>query len=176
MELTITTERLILRMWREDDMEPYASLLADPNAARFIVPGGEPVTSPLAAWQHTAVMAGHWALHGIGMFVVTDRHSGSFFGRTGVWSPPGWFGKEVAWALTAEERGKGIAFEAAAAVMDRVFRHSSADELIHCIDDDNAPSQRLAKRLGARQSDKISLFGKPAHIWRSDRRSFENRR
>ena len=32
---TLTTERLILREWRESDLEPFAAMNADPEVMRF---------------------------------------------------------------------------------------------------------------------------------------------
>ena len=172
---TLETERLRLRQWRADDLAPYADLLADPAAARFIVPGGEPVTEPFAAWQHAALLAGHWALHGTGMFVVEDKASQCFLGRVGLWHPAGWFGPELAWAVVEAARGQGIAFEAASAALAWSFAALGVDELIHCIDDDNLPSQRLATRLGATPGERIDLFGRPARIWTSRRPGFDPR-
>src|SRR5450631_1489541 len=77
----IETERLILRPWRGDDVEPYTAMLADPGTARFVTVDGQPVADTLTGWRHTIFMAGHWALHGAGMFVVEEKHSGKFAGR-----------------------------------------------------------------------------------------------
>jgi RimJ/RimL family protein N-acetyltransferase len=168
---TIQTERLLLRQWQSSDVEPYGRMLADPGTARFIVPGGQPVP-PLYAWDHAAVMAGHWAIHGMGMFVLEDRDTGEFLGRVGAWSPPGWFGLEVGWGIVPAARGKGIAFEAAVAAMRWTFAHSGAAEIIHCIDHENEPSKKVARRIGAEPREAITLFGHPAVKWVSTREGF----
>ena len=167
-EPTIQTERLLMRQWQASDVEPYGRMLADPATARFIVPNGKPVR-PENAWDHAAVMAGHWAIHGIGMFVLEDRATGDFLGRVGPWFPPGWFGPEVGWGVIPEARGKGIAFEAAVAAMRWTFEHSSVDHVIHCIDDENHGSQAVARRIGAEPREAITLFGHPAVKWVSTR-------
>ena len=66
-------------------------------------------------------MAGHWALHGFGMFVLEEKASGRFAGRAGPFYPPVWPGFEVGWGLAAEFRGKGYAVEAARASIDWAF-------------------------------------------------------
>src|SRR6266852_2861205 len=91
----IETERLKLRQWRGADVEPNTAMLADPGTARYITVDGKPVTTALAGWRNAAVMAGHWALHGAGMFVVEEKQSGKFVGRVGPWFPPSWPGFEV---------------------------------------------------------------------------------
>jgi len=79
----IETERLILRTWRGDDIVPNTVMLSDPGTAQFITPDRRPVTEDLVGWRNAAVMAGHWALHGFGMFVVEEKSSGRFVGRVG---------------------------------------------------------------------------------------------
>ena len=37
---------------------------------------GKPVEDTMTGWRHTVVMAGHWAIHGAGMFAVEEKHSG----------------------------------------------------------------------------------------------------
>ena len=170
-EPTLQTERLLMRQWQPSDVEPYGRMLADPGTARFIVPGGKPVP-PEYAWDHAAVMAGHWAIHGVGMFVLEDRSTGEFLGRVGPWYPPGWFGFEVGWGIVPAARGKGIAFEAALAAMRWTFAKPGVDEIIHCIDDENEPSKKLARRIGAEPREAITLFGHPAVKWVSTRARF----
>jgi len=103
----IETERLKLRQWCGADVAPNAAMLSDPATARFIAADGKPPTSELMGWRNAAVMAGHWALHGAGMFVVEEKSSGKFVGRVGPWFPPGWPGFEVGWGIAREFRGKG---------------------------------------------------------------------
>ena len=91
----IATERLILRRWQEADIEPNTQMLADPVSARFITSDGKPVTEAFFGWRNAAIMAGHWALHGFGMFVVEEKQTACFVGRVGPWWPAGWPGLEV---------------------------------------------------------------------------------
>jgi len=115
--LVIDTERLILRQWSGADVAPNTAMLSDPVAGRFITADGKPVTDEFVGWRNAAIMAGHWALHGVGMFVVEETTSGKFVGRVGPWFPPAWPGGfEVGWGIAAEFRGKGYAVEAARAL------------------------------------------------------------
>src|ERR1700687_5477532 len=71
----IETERLILRGWRESDIEPNTAMLADPASGRFITSDGKPVTDACVGGRNAAIMAGHWALHGFGLFVVGEKQT-----------------------------------------------------------------------------------------------------
>src|ERR1700677_452395 len=103
----IETERLILRRWREADIEPNTAMLADPAAARFITSDGKPITDAFVGWRNAAIMAGHWALHGVGMFVVEEKQTNRFAGRVGPFQPSGWPGFEIGWGIASGFRCRG---------------------------------------------------------------------
>jgi RimJ/RimL family protein N-acetyltransferase len=169
---TIETPRLILRQWRSEDIAPYTAMLADPATARFITVDGKPVEDEMTGWRHTVVMAGHWAIHGAGMFAVEERESGKFVGRVGPWFPPTWPDFEVGWGITKQARGKGYASEAARAAIDWAFANFQIACVIHCIDRDNIASQGVASRLGAVRSKEIELFGHIADMWVTTRETW----
>jgi RimJ/RimL family protein N-acetyltransferase len=169
----IETERLTLRPWRSADIAPNTAMLADPGTARFITADGKPITDPFVGWRNAAIMAGHWALHGVGMFVVEEKQSGRFAGRVGPWSPTGWPGFEVGWGIAPDFRGKGYALEAARAAIDWAFATFEIDRIVHCIDRENVASQRVARRLGAEIEREIDLFGHAADLWVTSRQRWQ---
>jgi RimJ/RimL family protein N-acetyltransferase len=165
----VETERLRLRPWRDTDIAPNTAMLADPAAGRFITADGKPITDAFVGWRNAAIMAGHWALHGYGMFVVEEKSSGKFAGRVGPWFPPAWPGLEVGWGIAGEFRGKGYAVEAARASIDWAFDNFELDRIVHCIDRENVASQGVARRLGATKEHEIDLFGHVADVWMTRR-------
>ena len=169
----IETERLLLRPWRSDDIAPNTAMLSDPDTARFIVPDGQPVTTALNGWRNAAVMAGHWALHGFGMFAVEEKSIGKYIGRVGPLSPPGWPGFEVGWGIAKEFRGKGYAVEAARASINWSFATYDIDRIVHCIDCENVGSQGVARKLGAKADSEIELFGHTADLWVTSRATWQ---
>ncbi|MEY9634347.1 RimJ/RimL family protein N-acetyltransferase [Bradyrhizobium japonicum] len=171
----IETEHLTLRPWCAGDIAPNAAMLSDPGTARFIAADGKPVTTEIAGWRNAAVISGHWALHGFGMFAVEEKSSGSYIGRVDPWCPPGWPGFEVGWGIAREFRGRGYAVEAASASIDWVFDSFEIDEIMHCIESTNTPSQGVARSLGARKEREIDLFGKPADAWITSRAAWTRR-
>jgi RimJ/RimL family protein N-acetyltransferase len=161
----IETERLKLRQWCGDDVAANTAMLSDPGTARYITVDGKPITTELAGWRNAAVMAGHWALHGVGMFVVEEKSTGKYVGRVGPWFPPGWPGFEVGWGIAREFRGMGYASEAARASIDWSFATFELDQIMHVIDCENTLSQAVARRLGAERGSQIDLFGHVADVW-----------
>jgi RimJ/RimL family protein N-acetyltransferase len=171
----IETPRLKLRQWRSADIEPYTAMLADPGTARFITVDGKPVEDAMTGWRHTVVMAGHWAIHGAGMFAVEEKASGRFVGRVGPWFPPAWPDFEIGWGITKEAQGKGYASEAARGAIDWAFATFEIAQVIHCIDRENIASQGVARRLGAEKQKEIELLGHVADIWVTTREAWTKR-
>jgi len=141
----IQTERLTLRPIAMEDFPRWAEMMTDPEAARFLG-GAQPAAT---AWRGFMTMAGAWSLTGVSMFSVVERDSGRWLGRIGPWRPHGWPGTEVGWGLHPDAQGKGYGVEAATAALDYAFDVLGWTEVIHCIDPDNVPSQKLAERLGS---------------------------
>lgn len=140
------TERLILRPIAMEDFPRWAEMMADPEAAKFLG-GAQPAAT---AWRGFMTMAGAWSLTGISMFSLIERETGLWLGRIGPWRPHGWPGNEVGWGLHPDAQGKGYGVEAATAALDYAFDVLDWPDVVHCIDPDNTPSQRLAERVGSR--------------------------
>src|SRR6185437_14723093 len=85
----IETARLILRPWRASDIAANTAMLSDPGTARYITPDGVAITTEIGGWRNAAVISGHWALHGFGMFAVEAKSSGKYIGRVGAVVPSG---------------------------------------------------------------------------------------
>ena len=173
----IETARLTLRPIALEDFPRWAEMMADPEASKFI--GGPQPAS--VAWRGFMSMAGAWSLTGVSMFSVADRESGLWLGRIGPWTPEGWPGTEVGWGLHPEAQGKGYGLEAATAAIDYAFDVLDWSEVIHCIDPENTPSQRLAERLGSSnlgptrlpppfETLTIDRWGQSREAWRARRK------
>ena len=141
----LETERLLLRPTLLEDFDAWADFAAHPISTQFL--GGP---QPRAvAWRAFAAMAGSWSLYGFGMFSLIEKASGRWLGRLGPWRPEGWPGNEIGWGLVHDAEGRGFALEGARAAIDWAFDALGWQEIIHCIDDDNARSLALAARLGS---------------------------
>lgn len=164
----IETERLILRAWREDDAPAFAAMMAEPEVARFLTASQTPLSSAMA-WRDMALFVGHWALRGYGLFAVEEKQSGTFVGRVGAWQPECWVGFELGWGLARRYWGRGYALEAARAAGDWIFASFALDRIVSLIHADNAPSQKLAQRLGMHIRSRTLHAGAPHDIWEIER-------
>ena len=161
--ITLATPRLLLRMWREDDLEPYARMVADPEVVRFLG-DGKPL-SRAEAWRQMALIVGHWHLRGYGMWAVEERSTGRLAGRIGFFNPEGWPGFELGWTLAREHWGKGYATEGAGKALEYLFRQTSREEVISLIRPENEASIRVAERLGESLEGRTELFGHEVLIY-----------
>jgi RimJ/RimL family protein N-acetyltransferase len=172
----LDTERLLLRGFRPDDFEAWASFCADPEVVRYL--WGEP--QPRAdAWRAMAMTLGHWTLRGYGMWAVERKSDGAFIGRVGMINPEGWPGLEVGWTLGRPYWGRGYATEAAKASMRYAFLTQPVDRIISCIDPDNRASQAVALRLGETKgpAQEIVIAGRTdiVDIWSISREDWQKR-
>ncbi len=142
----LETKRLTLRPIAMEDFPRWAEMMGDPEAAKFLG-GAQPAA---VAWRGFMSMAGAWSLTGVSMFSLVERDTGLWLGRIGPWQPHGWPGTEVGWGLHPDAQGKGYGVEAATATINYAFDVLGWTDVIHCIDPDNTPSQRLAERIGSR--------------------------
>ena len=161
--MTLETDRLILRMFREDDLDAYAAISADPEVMRYLG-DGKPLDRP-NVWRQMAMILGHWQLRGYGLFALEEKATGALVGRAGIFEPEGWPGFEAGWMLRRESWGKGYATEAARRVLRWAFSDLGREHVISLIREANAPSIRVAERLGERLEGRAVIFGQDALVY-----------
>jgi RimJ/RimL family protein N-acetyltransferase len=159
---TLETERLTLRMWREDDFEEYARICADAEVMRYL--GGKPFTR-LEAWRHMAFLVGHWQLLGYGHWAVEEKESGRLIGRMGFLNPAGWPGFEVGWTLARECWGRGYASEGARKMLSYAFTEMDREHVISLIHRENKGSIKVAEKMGEKLEGQTEVLGIPVLIY-----------
>lgn len=144
----IKTERLILRPWKKEDLEPLARMNSDPQVMEFF-------SSHLTREESLArleLYSKHIEDHGWGLWAVSVPGISDFIGWIGLWpitfqahfSPA----IEVGWRLLAEFWGKGYATEGARASIQYGFDVLKLDEIVATIVPANLRSKQVAEKLG----------------------------
>ena len=144
----LTTDRLLLRGWRDDDRAPFAALNADPEVM-------EHFPAPLTRAESDALVdriTTGFDVHGYGLWAVEERATGGFIGFTGLTLQtfPAHFtpAVEVGWRLARRSWGHGFATEAATAAVAYGFDVAGLDEIVSITAVTNVRSQRVMQRLG----------------------------
>jgi RimJ/RimL family protein N-acetyltransferase len=139
----LTTARLILRQPKLADFEHWAAYFASDRS----VHEGGPKTRR-AAWEHWASDVALWTLKGYGPFGVDDRVTGAYLGEVGIYHGEGYPAPELGWFVVPGAEGKGVALEAARAVLDWVKASFDWPHITNIIEPANTRSIALGLRLG----------------------------
>jgi RimJ/RimL family protein N-acetyltransferase len=158
----IETARLLLRRWRDGDLDPYARICADPEVMRYIG-GGSPLTREQSEAEISRFVR-HWDERGFGLWAAEYRASGELIGFVGLahqeeWSE-GEHKTEVGWRLDPASWGRGLATEGAVASVRYGFEELGLERIISIIQPENAASRRVAEKAG------LTLRGETR--WRGD--------
>jgi len=144
----LETPRLRLRRWRDDDLEPFAALNADPCVMRHF-------PSLLSREESDAAAARIRAFfdeRGFGLWAVEVPGASPFIGFVGLsvprFSAPFTPCVEVGWRLGRAHWGRGYALEAATAALDDGFERMGLDEIVAMTTVGNDRSRRVMERLG----------------------------
>ncbi|HXZ01223.1 MAG TPA: GNAT family N-acetyltransferase [Stellaceae bacterium] len=160
---TLETFRLRLRRPGESDTEGLAAMFADARYMRFL---GDGKTADRAeAWCAIAGTLGHWVLRGHGLFSIEEKTTGRFIGWSGLLSPEGWPGVEIAWGIAPDFWGRGLATEAATSVRDYAFLGLRLPRLVSLIHPENAASIRVAAKIGECFEHAIEFQGRSLSLY-----------
>ena len=146
----IRTERLLLRGWRDRDVDAMARICSDPEVMRYMLPP-RPLTPAEAALDVENIRE-HWRRHGFGHWAVEALESGRLIGRTGARRHPDWpldpLNTEVGWLYERAAWGRGIATEGAREAVRFCFEELERPEVISITHPDNTASRRVMEKAG----------------------------
>lgn len=147
----IETERLILRGWRDEDLDPFAAISADPEVMRHLngVIDREAAAEVIARQNHLLARDGHcfWA--------VKRKADRAFLGFCGLRmgghpDTPVSDELEIGWRLRRDAWGQGYAREAAGASIAWGWESSDRPRIAAWTVPANRASRGLMARLGMR--------------------------
>ena len=167
---TLTTDRLVLRPLRLEDVTALNAIQSDPVHMRFY-------PHPFSLDQSRAWierMLASYQLHGFSLLAVEDRDTGEFLGNVGphVQTIDGVDEVELGWSVTRARARQGIATEAATACRDWVFSTLEVDHVISLILPENMASRGVAENLGMQVWKDViwgSMMPRLHHVYRLDR-------
>jgi RimJ/RimL family protein N-acetyltransferase len=142
----LTTERLLLRPLSIDDLEWLVALRGDSDVMRYI--GGEGAVSRERTVERVDRYLACWAEHGFGMFGIRFRGADEAVGWAGI-QPLEQTGEiEVGYAFGRSTWGKGLATEAARAVVAWGFREHGLERIVAVASPENEASRHVMDKMG----------------------------
>lgn len=161
LDLAIETERLVLRGWRDEDVEPLLTICQDPAVMRYLGPPQtrDEIEQAIAHQEAQRAHLGHcyWA--------VWHKDAQELIGFCGLSAgPPGTPIEgliDIGWRLRADRWGHGFAQEAAQASLKWGFKNLDINSIWSITVSANSRSWKLMERLGMRRHPELD-FDHPA--------------
>jgi ribosomal-protein-alanine N-acetyltransferase len=146
----LETERLLLRPWKDEDLDPFADMCADPEVMRFFPDIWTRKRSALMISRSGTQLT----TEGFFLSAVEVKATGEFIGFVGLNRPT--YAKplpfdpcvEIGWRLKRSAWGQGYAGEAAAEWLRFGFETVGLEEIVSFTIPANLPSQRVMEKIG----------------------------
>jgi ribosomal-protein-alanine N-acetyltransferase len=148
---TLSSNRICLRRWRDEDREAFAAMNSDARVMEFF-------RSSLSRVESDAMVDGiqkHFSEHGFGLWAIEVPDVAAFIGFAGLavarfsahFTPC----VEVGWRLAFEHWGHGYATEAARLALDYGFGALALPQVVSFTSATNHRSRAVMERLGMRR-------------------------
>jgi RimJ/RimL family protein N-acetyltransferase len=161
--MQLETERLILRSFREDDVDVLAHLFANTDFMRFSL-GVFTERKQTVAFIEKVI---GWDRAGIpSQFAVIPRDKDAIVGYCGFFQHAEVPGEiEIGYRLHPDYWNRGLISEAARSVRDHGFADLELPRVISLIHPENVPSRRVAEKNGMKVEKEITFRGFPTLVY-----------
>jgi ribosomal-protein-alanine N-acetyltransferase len=176
--VVLETSRLVLRELASDDLDALARIYADPDVRRFFPEGtlDREETREELEW----IVNVYYRRYGYGLWATVLKETGRLIGRCGLlpWavvpaktaplgldhapedpSEASSVEIELAYLLAREHWGRGLATEAARAIVAFGFERFGPDRIICLIDPENIASLKVASNVGMVVDGDVEIDG-----------------
>jgi RimJ/RimL family protein N-acetyltransferase len=160
--MELQTPRLILRPFREADLDRLAELMANPDFMRFSLgpytrERTQGVLDKFLSWEKAGLPS---------PFAVVLRGNTEVLGYCGFLHHPEVPEEvEIGYRLHPDYWNRGLITEAAQAVRDHGFRDWKLPRVISLIHPENIPSRRVAEKNGMKVEKEITFRGFPTLVF-----------
>jgi len=151
MTTIIATPRLILRTWKQEDIDPYFRINQDPKVIEFL-------RGPLTLDEVNAFVSNvnnQQEKYGYTLWAVEVKQTGTFIGFIGLnytnWESHFTPAVEIGWRLDSKSWGQGYATEGAKAALDFAFNKMNLQEIVSFTVPDNKRSIQVMERIGLKR-------------------------
>lgn len=160
---TLETERLILRSFREEDVDAMAHLFANPDFMRFSLgvfterQKTVDFIEKVMNWDRACMPS---------LFAVVPHGEEAVIGYCGFHHHPEVPGEvEIGYRLHPDYWNRGLITEAARAVRNHAFANLNLPRVISLVHPENIPSRRVAEKNGMKVEKEITFRGFPTLVY-----------
>ena len=161
--MQLETERLILRSFREEDIDAMAQLFANPDFMRFSLgiyterKRTVDFIEKVMGWDHANIPS---------QFAIVPRGEDVLIGYCGFHHHPEVPGEiEIGYRLHPDHWNRGLISEASRAVRDHAFADLKLPRVVSLIHPENIPSRRVAEKNGMKVEEEITFRGFPTLVY-----------
>jgi RimJ/RimL family protein N-acetyltransferase len=168
---TVTTKRLKLRPFREEDADRLHEILSEEDILRYFP---NPGTPPLDRIRNfIANQLKHWEEHGFGWWAVEPIHDGLLIGWNGLQYLPDTDEIEIGYLLSKSYWNRGLATEGAFAGLEFAFGKLGLKQVVAIVHPENKASQRVIEKLGMGFSHEAEYFGMSVYRYEINRKEID---
>ena len=155
--VVLETERLLLRRFMPEDAADNYRIYTDPENMRFM--GRQPDSVEFERYHIRRHIANYYEQHGFGLWAVVLKENGRLIGRCGLLYQPveGAQVVEVSYLIDRHYWGRGLATEAARAVVRLGFERYRFPRIVAFINPENVGSVRVAEKIGMRYERSVDF-------------------
>jgi ribosomal-protein-alanine N-acetyltransferase len=166
----ITSPRLLLRAFSDEDVQPLFQLLNNHKVHEFMPTQTPPSEDKVRDW--VAKHQSHWNECGYGWWALELKASAELMG----WGGLGYLDEtqeiEVLYLLGEQFWGMGYATEAAQASTAFAFERMKFDQLVGIVHPQNAASRRVLEKIGMSYVETKVYFGMDCNKYEITREMF----
>ena len=145
-EVVFETPRLLGRRLEPGDHAAMLAVYGDAEGMRYVGEGRPLTAEECARWL--AVTADNYRERGYGMFALVERESGAVVGFCGLVHPRQQVEAELKYAFLPAAWGRGLATEAAAALLAYARAGLGLSSVMATVDPEHVASQRVLVKAG----------------------------
>ena len=152
----IETERLLLRMFKAEDLEVIYCLFSDADVQKYLSVENKRTREQLRIALKNFVC--RWEERGFGLWCVTEKKTGEMVGYCGFQYFDNMPQVEIIFAFLRNFWSKGFATEAAKACLRFWFEEMNRDQLFAATSPENLASLRVLEKIGMSYVEKSNHY------------------
>jgi len=152
----LVTRRLSIRTWQMDDLPSIIDFCSDPEVMKYVGDGHPWSDAECHDFLEQEIR--HQQQHGFCRWAVVEQRAGPVIGFCGFVSTG--HAVEMGWRLAANAWGRGLASEAAAAILRYGTGTLRLSPILATVQPDNRASLRLAEKIGFRETGRDARDGR----------------